>query len=83
QETVEEPPEGGKTDPWHDPEKARREIEKLRKEAAKYRTTAKELEPLAQKAREAEEAQKSEAERLTGQLTAAEERIAAFQQRAV
>ncbi|MBQ1164571.1 hypothetical protein KBZ21_42075, partial [Streptomyces sp. A73] len=41
------PPEGGKTDPWHDPEKARREIEKLRKEAAKYRTTAKELEPLA------------------------------------
>ncbi|MBQ1167364.1 hypothetical protein KBZ21_56120, partial [Streptomyces sp. A73] len=29
-----EPPEGGKTDPWHDPEKARREIEKLRKEAA-------------------------------------------------
>ncbi|MBQ1164149.1 hypothetical protein KBZ21_39790, partial [Streptomyces sp. A73] len=44
---------------WRDPEKARREIEKLRKEAAKYRTTAKELEPLAQKAREAEEAQKS------------------------
>ncbi|MBQ1164811.1 hypothetical protein KBZ21_43350, partial [Streptomyces sp. A73] len=40
-------------------------------------------EPLAQKAREAEEAQKSEAERLTGQLTAAEERIAAFPQRAV
>ncbi|MBQ1164439.1 hypothetical protein KBZ21_41365, partial [Streptomyces sp. A73] len=37
QETVEQPPEGGKTDPWHDPEKARREIEKLRKEAAKYR----------------------------------------------
>ncbi|MBQ1165529.1 hypothetical protein KBZ21_46900, partial [Streptomyces sp. A73] len=61
----------------------RREIEKLRKEAAKYRTTAKELEPLAQKAREAEDAQKSEAERLSGQLTAAEERIAAFQQRAV
>ncbi|MBQ1167029.1 hypothetical protein KBZ21_54440, partial [Streptomyces sp. A73] len=30
QETVEQPPEGGKTDPWHDPEKARREIEKLR-----------------------------------------------------
>ncbi|MBQ1166566.1 hypothetical protein KBZ21_52115, partial [Streptomyces sp. A73] len=23
QETVEQPPEGGKTDPWHDPEKAR------------------------------------------------------------
>ncbi|MGY1439627.1 hypothetical protein [Streptomyces reniochalinae] len=66
-----------------DPETARKEIEKLRREAAKHRTKAKELEPLAQKAREAEEAQKSEAERLTGQLTAAQERIAAIQQRAV
>ncbi|MDG9701668.1 hypothetical protein [Streptomyces sp. DH37] len=75
--------EGGKTDPWADPEAARKEIEKLRKEAAKYRTTAKELEPLAQKARELEEAQKSEQERLTEQLTAAEQRIQAFRQRAV
>ncbi|WP_019357981.1 hypothetical protein [Streptomyces sp. AA1529] len=83
QESAEQPPEGGTTDPWHDPDKARREIEKLRKEAAKYRTTAKELEPLAQKAREAEEAQKSETERLAGQLKAAEERVSAVQQRAV
>ncbi|KOT94480.1 hypothetical protein ADK70_12420 [Streptomyces rimosus subsp. pseudoverticillatus] len=84
QETdAEQPPEGGATDPWHDPDKARKEIEKLRREAAKHRTKAKELEPLAEKAREAEEAQKSEAERLTGQLRAAEERIAAIQQRTV
>ena len=82
QETAEQqPPEGGATE-W-DPESARKEIEKLRRESAKHRTKAKELEPLAAKAREAEEAQKSEAERLTSQLAAAEERVTAVQQRVV
>lgn len=70
-------------DPWADPETARKEIEKLRKESAGYRTKAKELEPLARKAKELEDAQKSEQERLTEQLTAAESRIKAVQQRAV
>lgn len=81
QETTVEEPQEGKTE-W-DPEAARKEIEKLRREAAKHRTKAKELEPLAAKAREAEEAQKSEAERLASQLQAAEERIAGIQQRTV
>lgn len=81
QETaVEEPPEG-KTE-W-DPEAARKEIEKLRKEAARYRTRTKDLEPLAKRAQELEDAQKSEQERLTEQLKAAEERVTAVQQRAV
>ncbi|HWM40126.1 MAG TPA: hypothetical protein VNS49_23775 [Streptomyces sp.] len=84
QESVEEQPlEGGKSDPWHDPDAARKEIEKLRREAAKHRTKAKELEPLADKARQAEEAQKSEAERLNEQLSAAQKRVEAVQQRAV
>ena len=71
------------TDPWADPDAARKEIEKLRREAAKYRTKAGELEPLAQKARELEDAQKSEAQRLSDQLTAAQDRYKAVQQRAV
>lgn len=79
----EQPLEGGKTDPWADPDAARKEIEKLRKEAAKYRTAARDLEPLAKKARDAEEAQKSETERLTGQLAEAEKRVQAIRQRAV
>lgn len=79
----EAPPEGGKADPWHDPDAARKEIEKLRREAASYRTKAKDLEPLAKKAKELEDAQKSEQERLTEQLTAAQQRVEAVQQRAV
>lgn len=75
--------ETAKADPWADPDAARKEIEKLRREAAKYRTKAGELEPLARKAQELEDAQKSEQERLTEQLRAAEERAKAVQQRAV
>ncbi|MFF9175975.1 hypothetical protein [Streptomyces sp. NPDC014793] len=90
-EVVEEPqqPEAvpetdaAKTDPWADPDAARKEIEKLRREAAKYRTKAGELEPLARKAQELEDAQKSEAQRLGEQLTAAQDRFRAVQQRAV
>lgn len=79
-ETPSEPP---KADPWADPEAARKEIEKLRKEAASYRTRAKDLEPLAKKAKELEDAQKSEQERLAEQLAEAEKRAQAIQQRAV
>jgi hypothetical protein len=75
--------EQAKTDPWADPDAARKEIEKLRREAAKYRTKAGELEPLAKRAQELEDAQKSEQERLTEQLTAAQDRVKAVQARAV
>jgi len=75
--------EQAKADPWADPEAARKEIEKLRKESAGWRTKYQETKPLAQKARELEDAQKSEQERLTEQLTAAEQRIQSFRQRAV
>jgi hypothetical protein len=68
--------EVAKADPWADPNAARKEIEKLRKEAAKYRTKASDLEPLAREAQALKDAQKSDAERLQGQLTAAEERAA-------
>ena len=64
------PPEGGQ-DPWADPTAARAEIERLRREAAQYRTKAKELEPMAAKAKELEDQGKTELERLTGQLTEA------------
>ncbi|MGW7350951.1 phage scaffolding protein [Streptomyces sp. NPDC054784] len=79
----EQPAEPANADPWADPGAARREIEKLRTEAAKYRTRNKELEPLATAAKEAEEAQKTEAERLSGQLTDAQKRAEQAQQRAV
>ncbi|GAA2192720.1 hypothetical protein [Streptomyces bangladeshensis] len=70
-------------DPWADPAAARKEIEKLRKESASWRTKYQETKPLAQKAQELEDAQKSEQERLTEQLTASAQRIQALQQRAV
>jgi DNA-binding IclR family transcriptional regulator len=66
----------GQADPWSDPEAARKEIEKLRRESAAYRTKNKELEPLARKAKELEDAQKSEQERLAEQLTREQERAA-------
>ncbi|WP_030407531.1 hypothetical protein [Streptomyces albus] len=81
EETTVEEPQEGKTE-W-DPEAARKEIEKLRREAAKHRTKAKELEPLAKRAQELEDAQKSEQQRLAEQLTAAQQRLEAVQQRAV
>ncbi|MFJ8594872.1 hypothetical protein [Streptomyces sp. NPDC093598] len=71
------------TDPWADPAKARKEIEKLRKESAGWRTKYQETKPLAQKAQELEDAKKTEQERLTEQLSVAEQRIQSFRQRAV
>ncbi|MFE0647498.1 hypothetical protein ACFVZH_02755 [Streptomyces sp. NPDC059534] len=73
----------GKKDPWSDPEAARKEIEKLRREAAGHRTKVRELEPLAAKAKELEDAQKSEAERLTEQLAAERERATSATRSAV
>lgn len=47
-----------------DPAALKAEIDKLRREAAGYRTKAKELEPLAAKAKELEEASKTETQKL-------------------
>lgn len=66
-----------------DPAALRAEVEKLRKEAARYRTKAKELEPLAVKARELEDAGKSETEKLTTRLTETEQRAIAAEARAL
>lgn len=59
------------------------ELRKKNSEAMNLRRRLKELEPLAQKARELEEAQKSEAERLQDQLARAQEQIAATRKRLV
>lgn len=63
-----------RSDPWTDPENARKEIERLRRESARYRTQSKELEPLARRARELEEAGKTETQRLTEQLQGSDRR---------
>ena len=76
---VEEPKQGLPDDPAV----LRKEIDKLRKEAAGYRTKAKELEPLAVKARELEDAQKTEAERVAERLAAAERAQADAERRAL
>lgn len=65
---------GERPDPWADSETARREIERLRREAARYRTERKELEPLARRARELEDQSKTETQRLTEQLQASDRR---------
>ena len=52
---------------------------KLRKEAAGYRSQVKELRPLADRARELEESQKSEVERATQRAAEAEARAAALE----
>ncbi|MET7924729.1 hypothetical protein ABZT43_12185 [Streptomyces sp. NPDC005349] len=74
--------EGSEEEPF-DAERAKKAINKKNAEAKALRDRLKELEPLARKAKELEDAQKSEQERLTEQLTAAESRIKAVQQRAV
>lgn len=80
---VTDPQPSGGTDPWADPDAARREIEKLRRENAGHRTKVRELEPLAQRARELDEAAKTEAERMNDRLAAAEQRATAAHTRAV
>ncbi|MFE0974290.1 hypothetical protein ACIGKG_04870 [Streptomyces rochei] len=74
--------EGAEEEPF-DRARAEAKIRKANSEAKSLRERLKELEPLAQKAKELEDAQKSEQERLAEQLKAAEERIASVQQRAV
>lgn len=54
-------------------------VAKLRKEAASYRSKVKELQPLAEKARELEESQKSEVEKAAQRAAEAEARAAAYE----
>lgn len=67
--------EGADEEPF-DRARAEAKIKKANSEAKSLRERLKELEPLAKKAKELEDAQKSEQERLAEQLTAAEERAA-------
>lgn len=81
------PPEGTTTTPAEGnlddlPAWARDAISKANKEAAGYRTKVRELEPLANKAKEQEEAAKSETERLNERIAAAEQRAQEAEQRA-
>lgn len=67
--------EGTEEEPF-DRARAEAKIRKANSEAKSLRDRLKELEPLARKAQELEDAQKSEQERLNDQLTAAQERAA-------
>lgn len=80
---ADEPIEGQEPEPTpSEPDTFDREyVEKLRKEAASYRTKLKELEPLAQKAQELEEQGKSELEKLTGKLTDTEQKLTSTEAR--
>lgn len=75
-------PQEGTEQPEEDlsPEALRKQLEKARKDAAGYRTKLRELEPIAAKAKELEDAQKTEAQKLTERAEAAE-RMAADSQR--
>lgn len=73
---------GGEEKPF-DRKKFEAELRKKNSEAANLRKRLKELEPLAQKAREFEDAKKSETERLNDQLATANEQISQTRKRLV
>lgn len=75
--------EGGAESEQFDAERAKKALSKKNSENENLRRRLKELEPLAKKAQELEDAERSESERLTEQLRVAEERVTAVQQRAV
>lgn len=66
---------GGSKDPWADPEAARKEIEKLRREAAGYRTKYNEAKPQLDEYQKYLDSQKSEQERLQEAKAAAEREL--------
>lgn len=72
EETAEPEVDAGKEGQQFDPEIAKAKIAKVNSEAAGLRKRLKELEPLALKAKELEDANKSDTEKLTERLTAAE-----------
>ena len=65
------------------PEALRKQLEKARKEAANYRTKVRELEPLASKAQQLEDAGRSELEKLTARAETAERERGEHQARAL
>jgi chromosome segregation ATPase len=65
------------------PEALRKQLEKARKEAANYRTKVRELEPLATKAKELEDAGRTELEKLTARAETAERERGELQARAL
>lgn len=82
-----QPPEGEPTDPPEpepfDAERAQAKIRKANSEAEGLRKRLREMEPLAKRAQELEDAQKSAEQRAAERADAAEQRAAAFQDRAV
>lgn len=72
QSSKDEPQDEQQDDPWADPERARREITKLRREAAKYRTQLREAEPKLTEYQKWLDSQKSEQERLAERLAQVE-----------
>ena len=65
------------------PDALRKALEKARKEAANYRTKVRELEPLASKAKELEDAGRTELEKLTARAETAERERSELQARAL
>lgn len=61
-----------KPDPWGDPATARKEIEKLRRESASYRTKLREAEPALNEFKKLTEASKTDLQRYEERATAAE-----------
>lgn len=67
--------EQAQNDPWADPAAARKEIEKLRRESAGYRTKLREAKPQLAKYQEYLDSQKTEAEKLAEAKEAAEREL--------
>lgn len=67
---------GGAKDPWADPEVARREIEKVRKEAASWRTKYREAEPQLTEYQKYLDSQKTELERAQEEAQRSREELA-------
>lgn len=67
--------QGASADPWADPEAARKEIEKLRRESAGWRTKFREAEPQLTEYQQWQESQKTEQQRLADAKQAAEQQL--------
>jgi hypothetical protein len=77
------PPEGKPAEEPFDAARAQAKIHKANQEAANLRKRLRELEPLAAKAKQLEDAERTETERLQSRLTEREQEIAQLRQRAV
>lgn len=77
------PPEGKPAEEPFDAARAQAKIRKANQEAANLRKRLRELEPLAAKAKELEDAEKTETERLQARLTEREQEIASLRKRTV